>query len=146
MVRKRERSGGQALVELAVVLPVVILLLLALFDAGRAVVFYAELTNVARVAARVAIVNQSNDATCTSSDRTFKCEAAGQSTGLGLDAATIPDLTIAGTDCAIPSNCTATVTVSYVFDPVTPVVGSMIGEVVLSASETMPIERTYIHP
>ena len=50
--------------EFALILPILLVLVLALFDAGRAVINYTALTNAARVGARVAIVNQSNDATC----------------------------------------------------------------------------------
>src|SRR5919106_6086289 len=58
-VRRRARPGrGQALVEFALVLPIFILLLVAIFDLGRAVFAYNTLTNAAREGARIAIVNQ----------------------------------------------------------------------------------------
>lgn len=56
--RRRRRSAGQSLVEFALVLPVFILTLVALFDLGRAVFAYNTLTNAAREGARLAIVNQ----------------------------------------------------------------------------------------
>jgi Flp pilus assembly protein TadG len=52
------RSHGQALVEFALVIPIFLLLLVALFDLGRAVFSYNTLTNAAREGARMAIVNQ----------------------------------------------------------------------------------------
>ena len=52
------RSRGQALVEFALIIPVFLLLLVALFDLGRAVFAYNTLTNAAREGARIAIVNQ----------------------------------------------------------------------------------------
>ena len=52
------RSRGQALVEFALVIPLFLLMLVALFDLGRAVFAYNTLTNAAREGARVAIVNQ----------------------------------------------------------------------------------------
>ncbi len=53
------RSGrGQALVEFALVIPIFLFLLVALFDVGRAVFSYNTLTNAAREGARMAIVNQ----------------------------------------------------------------------------------------
>ena len=57
----RRASGtrrGQALVEFALVLPIFILVLVAIFDLGRAVFAYNTLTNAAREGARMAIVNQ----------------------------------------------------------------------------------------
>jgi hypothetical protein len=54
----RPRSAGQSLVEFALVLPIFILILVALFDLGRAVFAYNTLTNAAREGARLAIVNQ----------------------------------------------------------------------------------------
>ena len=55
----RDRRGrGQALVEFALVIPIFLLLLVAIFDLGRAVFAYNTLTNAAREGARMAIVNQ----------------------------------------------------------------------------------------
>ena len=56
--KKRRPSRGQALVEFALVIPIFLLLLIALFDLGRAVFAYNTLTNAAREGARLAIVNQ----------------------------------------------------------------------------------------
>ncbi len=52
------RGRGQALVEFALVIPIFLLLLVALFDLGRAVFAYNTLTNATREGARMAIVNQ----------------------------------------------------------------------------------------
>jgi Flp pilus assembly protein TadG len=54
----RARSRGQALMEFALVIPIFLLLVVALFDLGRAVFAYNTLTNAAREGARMAIVNQ----------------------------------------------------------------------------------------
>ena len=57
--RRRSTTGrGQALVEFALVIPIFLVLLVALFDLGRAVFAYNTLTNAAREGARIAIVNQ----------------------------------------------------------------------------------------
>ena len=55
---RRNKRRGQALVEFALVIPIFLLLLIALFDVGRAVFAYNTLTNAAREGARLAIVNQ----------------------------------------------------------------------------------------
>jgi Flp pilus assembly protein TadG len=55
---KRNRSRGQALVEFAIVLPIICLAMLGLVDLGRAVYSYNTLAQSARQASRTAIVNQ----------------------------------------------------------------------------------------
>jgi Flp pilus assembly protein TadG len=144
--RQHSDQRGQSLVEFAVALPVIVLLVLGLFDFGRAVIFYSELANASRTGARIAIVNQSDDSSCQGDAATFKCAAADVTAGMDIAAADIPDLVISGSDCALPSNCTATVTVDYSFEPITPVVSSFFGPVTLSSSTTMPLERTYSSP
>jgi Flp pilus assembly protein TadG len=52
------RQRGQALVEFSLVIPLFLLILISLFDVGRAVFSYNTLTNAAREGARMAIVNQ----------------------------------------------------------------------------------------
>jgi len=56
--RDGRRTRGQALVEFALVIPIFLLIVVALFDLGRAVFAYNTLTNAAREGARIAIVNQ----------------------------------------------------------------------------------------
>jgi hypothetical protein len=143
----RSRASGQSLAEFALVLPIAMLLLFALFDGGRAVIYYSELTNAARVGARVAIVNQSNDATCpTPPLRTFKCEAARQAATMGIRPADIGNLVISGANCQVSGSCAATVTMTYRYVPVTPGISALFGSLDLSASSTMPIERSYTSP
>jgi Flp pilus assembly protein TadG len=55
---RARRRRGQALVEFALVIPIFLLVLVAIFDLGRAVFAYNTLTNAAREGARTAIVNQ----------------------------------------------------------------------------------------
>lgn len=145
-MRSRCQESGQGLVEFAIVLPLLVLLIFALFDAGRAVIFYSELTNAARVGARVAMVNQSDDATCVSGERTFKCAVAELTVALGITPESIQDLTISGSDCALLGNCSATVTLTHPFVPVTPVISDLIGPFGFTASATMQIERQYANP
>ena len=54
----RRRKRGQALVEFALVFPIFLLAMFGLFDIGRAVFAYNEITNAAREGTRMAIVNQ----------------------------------------------------------------------------------------
>ena len=50
------------------------------------------------------------------------------------------------TVCKTYGECSATVSASYDFTPVTPIVSSIIGSITLDASTTMTIERTYSNP
>ena len=54
-------TRGQSLAEFALVLPIFLILVLTLFDLGRAVFVYNGLTNAVREGARLAIVNQDKD-------------------------------------------------------------------------------------
>lgn len=145
-MRRRVRSG-QALVEFALVLPIFIFLLLAVFDLGRAVFAYNGLTNAAREGARLAVVNQTSASidsrvqeqspaaevtTCT----VFL--APGRSTN---DCAT----TLAGDKCAVAPaalkiGCIASIEASTTYTAITPIIGSLIGPITLTARSEIPIE------
>jgi len=119
--RRRDRRG-QSLVEFALILPVFILVLIGLFDMGRAIYAYNTVSNAARAAARVAIVNQNAIA--------IQNEATDQSPGLPVT------VTLSGcTD--IDSACT--VTVSYDFEPVTPMIGAVFNPII-SSTAVMRVE------
>jgi Flp pilus assembly protein TadG len=131
--------------EFAIAIPAVLLLVMGLFDAGRAVINYTTLTNAARAGARVAIVDQSNGTVC-SLQRTFKCAASDQAVAMGIVPEAIPDLVVTGSHCMLTGDCTVTVTVSHDMEMITPLVANVIGPFTISASATMPIERTYATP
>jgi Flp pilus assembly protein TadG len=144
MIRRRQSAErGQSLVELALVLPVLVLVLVGIMDLGRAVYAYNTISNASREAARVAIVNQ------TLGD--VQAEAIKQSVNLGLTGA---DVSIAYGDpsgtgtCSAPYGvgCLASVTVRYTFTAATPVLGQIIGPFTMSASTEMPVERTCPDP
>ena len=59
MRRKRfGRSDGQTLVEFALVLPIFLLVVMGVFEFGRAITYWHDLNNTAQVAARYAVVNR----------------------------------------------------------------------------------------
>jgi Flp pilus assembly protein TadG len=60
------RSCGQALAEFALVAPIFFLLLFAIIEAGRFMIYYETLNNAAREGARYAIVNGANTLGCPS--------------------------------------------------------------------------------
>ena len=65
MSADRRREKGAALAELAMVVPVMLAMLLVVFDFGRGFHAYVSVTNGARHAARVAMYD---DKTCTKGD------------------------------------------------------------------------------
>jgi Flp pilus assembly protein TadG len=58
--RRRGRAPGQALVEFALVAPIFFLLVFAIIEGGRFILYYQTLSNATREGARYAIVHGSN--------------------------------------------------------------------------------------
>jgi len=153
---------GQALVEFAFVFPIIALLAFAFVDIGRAVFNYNTLTNAARQAARVAIVNQVDPASapwdCVANkpvqnpvapNWTFRGCAVAAGAALGVTPADVsisyaapPGTTI---ECSTSLNvgCIVTVTVVNDYFAITPVAGSLIGAMTMTATSSMPIERLF---
>lgn len=155
MVRRKQR--GQALVEFALILPVLMLILLGIFDVGRMVYAYNAVSNAAREGGRTAIINQHGD--------TIAARAAQQATGLGLPG-TIPlecpadniagpptDSSKAGVcvafrteDLSAPCTsinlkCNAIVSVQWPWRAITPLIGDLLGPIPLVATTTQTIEN-----
>jgi Flp pilus assembly protein TadG len=63
-------EGGQALVEFALVLPLILLIFLGILDFGRAMNYYNDLTQLAAEGARSASVNHNPDGTVPTSPLT----------------------------------------------------------------------------
>jgi hypothetical protein len=60
-MKKPRKHKGQSLIEFALILPLLILLLMGLFDLGRAVFYYAVLNTAVREGTRFAIVQSDCD-------------------------------------------------------------------------------------
>jgi Flp pilus assembly protein TadG len=162
IARRRERSRGQSLVEFAFIFPMIALLAFAFVDVGLAVFGHNTLTNAAREAARVAAVNQMDPAAAPwncqanrpienplSPNWTFR--GCAMAAGAAIDI-TPADVTVSyaappGTtlECTTIRNvgCIVTVTVVNDYVPITPVAGSLIGAISMSATSSMPIERIF---
>jgi TadE-like protein len=158
---RREKGGrrGQTLVEFALVLPVFILLLVGIFDFGRAIYAYNTISNASREAVRVGIVNQACSAIgaeaqnrAASLDVSFAptvpepCGPAGTdvvinflnsdgSTPSGSDNCVEPDL-----DPGVPIGCLVEVTISYEYTAATPIIGNLVGTLNLQASTRQAVE------
>lgn len=119
-VKRATRADGQAAVEFALVLPVVLVMAFGLVVVGVAVRNELAVELAAREGARAAVVSASPAAAAAT--------AATRAVGMPIDVATTSDAT------------TVTVTVTYV-DPVdVAIIGALIGPVTHTASVTMAIE------
>jgi Flp pilus assembly protein TadG len=159
---RREQNLGQALVEFAFVFPLIMFLAFAFLDIGRAVFEYNTLTNAARSAARVAVVNQLDPAvgpwncqankpveSVISPNWTFRGCAITAGAAIGVTSADVtvsyaapPGVTLECT-ARLHVGCIVTVTVTNIYTPITPVAGSVIGPITMSATSEMPIERLF---
>lgn len=140
---ERRPHSGQTLVEFALILPIFVLVLVGLFDFGRAIYAYNTIANAAREAARVAIVDQT--------ESVIEAEAIKQGVSLGLTPAQVDviyrnrDLS-GGVPCnsaPIQNGCIAEITIAYPYVAATPVIGNLVGTLTLSSTARMPVERSY---
>lgn len=125
-MRRRREDGGQASVELALVLPLVVLLLLAVVQLGLLVRDQILVVHAAREAAREAAVDPAADA---------PRRAALASSTLAGDR-----LTVTATGRAAPGS-RVKVEVAYKPSRSLPLVGAAVGDLTLRASATMRVER-----
>lgn len=140
-----QRTRGQALVEFALVIPLFLLLMVALFDLGRAVFAYNTLTNAAREGVRLAIVNQDED--------TIVARAKSQTAIVELDTPAVEvDFWETATDgtadvsapCGLPAavGCLAVVTFEATYRPMTPFISNIIfgSGVTFTATSVLTVE------
>jgi len=163
-LRRARRDGrpggrGQSLVEFALVFPIIVLVVVAFVEMGRAVYAWNLIANAARQGARVAAVNQLADTTECDESRpiedpyephwSYKGCAILAAKTIGVTAANVsvgyaapPDTTI---DCdpKLHIGCIAAVTVTYDFEISTPFVNWIIGPFTMSQTSEMPIERVF---
>ncbi len=139
MARRRVGRGGErgtAVLELALVLPLLVLLVFGTLDVGRAIYIKNALANAARDGARFASVDPTNSA-C------IQTVAAQRSSLANLGAADVT-ITRGSVDLGQP----ITVAVQSTYTPITPLVGSLIGSsaLTLRSSATMEIRSVPANP
>jgi Flp pilus assembly protein TadG len=154
-LRSRHRGRGQALVEFALVIPVFLLLLMAVFDLGRAVFAYNSVTNAAREGARLAIVNQS---TALITQRVLDQTSLG---GTGSPTVTVSfrknspndDFSTNPTCNAYTSatrpmdlDCVAIVTYQTTYRPITPLISNIVFGSGVNLSATTMLNVEYVCP
>ncbi|HYI67022.1 MAG TPA: TadE family protein [Candidatus Limnocylindrales bacterium] len=137
-LRGNRPARGQSLVEFGLILPIFVLILVGLFDVGRAVYAYNTLNNAAREAGRLAIVDQFEDHVLD--------EAMKAASGVGVVrneitvAYELPD----GDPCPhVGDNqivrCVAVVIVPYTYAAATPIIGNIIGEITIEGASRFPV-------
>ena len=112
--------SGQALIEFALVVSVFMLLILGTFDVARAYLAYTGVTNAPREAARYGAAH------CCASGWTQAAQQAGFNLAVGVDPASL-QLTIASSTGA-DTFTYVTVTGSYAFHSLTPLVRALMGD------------------
>jgi|GEM_PF-1286803 len=116
--RLRAEAWGQAAVEFAVATPLILLLLLGIFDFGRAVVAQSCLANAVHEGARTALYSSASDEQVRATVRAQAYIAS----DLADD-----QIAITPTGSRDPGT-TVTVAVTYSFIPATPFIGSLLPE------------------
>lgn len=147
-------ARGQALVEFALVFPLIFMLLLGVLDLGRYIFADNEVTNAAREGIRTAIVNQNAPdirnrirqqstaidivATPPACDPTTNLPPSSDPTGICIRFVDQDALT---TPCnPLYVGCVAWITVKYTFTALTPVIGNIVGPRVVVSTAKQPIE------
>ncbi len=140
----RRRSRGQGLVEFALVIPMFLLLLMALFDLGRAVFIYNSITNAAREGARLAIVNQDSTSITTRAVNQSAMAETGAPNVTVVFKRTLPNADYTtNPDCtALSLDCVAWVRFQATYQPITPIISAILFKngVTLTASSIEQIE------
>jgi len=155
-VHARRDGHGQALVEFALIFPVLVVLLFGILDFGRAIYDYNTLANAARAGVRVAVVNQNpalsgcaggstasppNTATMAAPDCAIQAAIA-----MGSVTATVAYMDSTDQNPCAPLNaplqvgCLAEVKVTYAFHPITPIISSIVSSISMSSTSKQPVE------
>lgn len=120
---------AQSMLEFAITLPLLLLLLVGIFDLGRAAFMYSSITNSAREGARYGIINPDDLIAVRAKVRAFS---------FGIDPTALTVTPSIDTEAN-----TITVTVSFVFVPATPLIAPFLGGssgITFQTSTTMVIE------
>lgn len=112
------RQQGQGLVEFALIITLLVLILMGIFDVGRAIYYHFVLNNTVHEAARGAITcAHASPYDCSDTDTNAKTRAVNTTVGVPI---TTDDITISPTTRSFGDTVTVTASVSYV--PITPLI------------------------
>jgi hypothetical protein len=115
---KKTKNSGQSLIEFAITMPLLLLLVMGVFDLGRGIYYFSAIQNAAREGARYGAVNQ-----CDTNG--IKNAAKLMAVGLG-DSLEVKDPIMYYTHTGRADRIV--VTVEYTFETVTPLVGVFLGD------------------
>lgn len=143
-VKNRQRSRGQSVVELVLILPVFLLLIMGGIDFGRVFLGWINLNNTARIAANFAASNavklNAGDATTVASFNRIVSDDA-SATNCTLPTPLPPPTYSPDTELG----SSATVQFSCSFNVITPIISAVLGNVVtVSSSAVFPIRNGVI--
>jgi len=130
---RRDGHRGQALVEFAIAIPIVLLLMLGILDLGRAVFAYNSVSNAARTGVRVAIVNQDF--------ATVRDAALAEAVGLSPVVVQPLSYPNAGSEPCPDLDCIVRVEVTHDWTAATPIISQIVGPITMSSASELPVER-----
>ncbi len=152
-MKNMNKQSGQTLVEFALLFPLLIFLVLALFDLGRAILYYSTLNTAVREGTRLAIVQPDCDyrSSCTGGyleTYPLLCDDAVSPANISICNAVVdhfynlPELTdglikiehIADVDD--PRDQRIRISIDYLFEPITPGI-TLLGDIQLNVSSEM---------
>ena len=125
---RRGTRRGQALVEFALVIPLFLLLLVSIFDLGRAVFAWNTLSNAAREGARIAIVNQYKPSiVARAKQSTAIVELNDPSVTVDFYQVNADGTPDTSKQCALVAvGCLAVVSFEATYQPITPLIGNIV--------------------
>ena len=132
----RETEQGQAVVEMALILPILLMLLFGVVEFGRILNTHMIVTEISREAARKGSVG--------GTDTEIRDTVRSQATDSGLESSLILDGDIVITDPSSVKRARGTtlkVQVSYPVDIIAPLIGTLVGDpYIVTAQTTMRVE------
>jgi Flp pilus assembly protein TadG len=134
--RHLKRQDGQAVVEFAVILPVLLLVLMAIYQFGQVFVNYMDVTGAGREGARKAAVSRTAG-TCTAVDSLAVAAAKGAASDLNQSTLNVT-VTRTCTNNAYAQGSDVAVTASYPYS--ISILGLVVSSGTLTSTTTMRVE------
>ena len=132
------------MVEFALVIPIFLVLLVAVFDLGRAVFSYNSLTNAAREGARLAIVNQDTASIISRAENASAVvELNAPNVTVNFYQSAIDGSPDTSNVCNPPAvGCLAVVKFQGTFQPITPIIANILFKngVTFTATSVLPVD------
>lgn len=143
-MKTTRKSPGQSLVEFALILPLFLVLIMGLFDIGRAVLYYAVINTAVREGTRYAIV-QPNSGYDSLGEKSFDCGSPPNATDLNIcnevkdkffNIGDLGSSTITVNYSPQGNNTLVQIGIELAYQPITPGLG-LIGDFTMNANSQM---------